>query len=90
MTRLKSGIGSIRRETKDSNSICAGLWSNSKSVSTTQIFKVKDSVQTWSLEGGMSSRSLQGGLSFPISKATVGSALGYEQEQSHQQSAQTP
>lgn len=68
MTRPESGIGSTKNEPKDSNSIYAGLWSNSKSVSTTQIFKVEDSVQTWSLEGGMSSRSLEGSLYFQSEK----------------------
>ncbi|MCJ1428877.1 hypothetical protein MMC29_006788 [Sticta canariensis] len=89
MTHPESGIGSTKKEPKDYNAIYAGLWSNSKSVSTTQIFKVEDSVQTWSLEVGMSSRSLEGGLSFPIGKATVGSKLGFERERSHQQSSDT-
>jgi hypothetical protein len=52
-------------------------------VSTTKIQKVQTSLEQWSLESGMSKKSFEGGLSFPIGKASVGAKFGFERERSH-------
>ena len=83
MIHPESGIGSTKKGNGNRNAVSAGLfWTNCKSVSTTEIAKVQSSVQAWSLQSGMSSRSMGGGLSFPIGKATVGAKAGFEREQS--------
>lgn len=45
--------------------------------------KVEDTLQQWSLQSGMSSKSFEAGLSIPIGKASVGTKFGFEREQSN-------
>ncbi|ETS80719.1 hypothetical protein PFICI_08248 [Pestalotiopsis fici W106-1] len=77
-----SGIGSSGKKELESSKIHAGLfWSSPNILSTTEIIKVEDTVQQWSIQSGMSSKSFTAGISFPIGKASVGAKFGFEREQ---------
>jgi hypothetical protein len=85
-----SGIGSSGKTDHDSIKTHAGLfWSSPNIQSTTEIIKVEDTIQQWSLQSGMSSQSFNAGLSFPIGKASVGAKFGFEREQSNRNEQKT-
>ncbi|PCD31421.1 hypothetical protein AU210_011075 [Fusarium oxysporum f. sp. radicis-cucumerinum] len=79
-----SGIGSSEKDEPESTKVHAGLfWSSPNILSSTKIMKVEDTLQQWSLQSGMSSKSFEAGLSIPIGKASVGTKFGFEREQSN-------
>lgn len=51
----------------------------------TEFSNSQNSLDSWSTKSGMSKKTLDTGISFPIGKATLGAKFGFEREKTHEE-----
>lgn len=59
------------------------LWSQPMTEAKTEFNNSQNSLDSWSTKSGMSKKTLDAGISFPIGKATLGAKFGFEREKTH-------